>query len=311
MTTGSLAAESDQENLEDSTASQFVVFIVGDEAFAANMAPVQEIIRVPDAVRVPLAPDCLDGLSNLRGRVLPLISLRKIFQFELRDNDEATRAIVIDMGQSLGFVVDRVASVIDVDETQIESAEDINSTISSELLMGLLKDVSGHSMVMLLDFDKIMNRHFEEVIPLIEGRADLGLNQDPEAADEDDIDELQLVSFSVCDQEYGIDINHVQEIVQVPENIVHVPNSPPQVLGLMTLRENMLPLMSLRAIFNLPLAELNERLRHQINAPQRVLLTPTYLHGKYVIRICILSFRTHAPQMQQCLEDIWQALHQV
>jgi len=60
---------------------QFVVFIAGEEVFAADMTPVKEIIRVPDVVRVPLAPAALEGLANLRGKVLPIISLRRLFGF--------------------------------------------------------------------------------------------------------------------------------------------------------------------------------------------------------------------------------------
>lgn len=82
-----------------------------------------------------------------------------------------------------------------------------------------------------------------------------------EGDDEADSDELQLVSFAVAGQEYAIDISSVQEIVQVPDNIVHVPNSSAHVLGLMTLRERLLPLVSLRSLFSLPDREIDERSR--------------------------------------------------
>lgn len=62
------------------------------------------------------------------------------------------------------------------------------------------------------------------------------------------------MSFAVAGQEYAIDIAGVQEIVQVPEKIVHVPNSSQHVLGLMTLRERLLPLVSLRSLFACPTA---------------------------------------------------------
>ena len=91
---------------------QYVTFKVGDELFAVEMNPVQEIIRVPDVVRVPLAPPSLCGLANLRGKVLPILSLRYLFGIPDAESDEATRAVVIDVGQPLGFVVDRVASVL-------------------------------------------------------------------------------------------------------------------------------------------------------------------------------------------------------
>lgn len=251
-----------------STTRQFVTFLVGGEVFAVDMAPVQEILRVPEVVRVPLAPRALEGLANLRGRVLPIISLRRIFGFADQAGDDSTRAVVIDLGQPLGFVVDRVASVINVEPEHIENVESIRGTIDSELLIGILKDVSGYPMVMVLDFAKLIAKEFSEIAAI----AALGKNSGTAAAlatangdeddeDEADSDELQLVSFAVAEQEYAIEIARVQEIVQVPETIVHVPNSQAHVLGLMTLRERLLPLVSLRSLFGLPATALDERSR--------------------------------------------------
>jgi purine-binding chemotaxis protein CheW len=247
----------------DSDTRQFVVFLVGEEVFAVDMAPVQEIIRVPDIVRVPLAPASLEGLANLRGKVLPIVSLRRIFGFAEQAHDDATRAVVIDIGQPLGFVVDRVASVINVEPAQIEGVEEIRGTVDSELLTGILKDVGGFPMVMVLDFGQLIAREFVEIAALAKGTAGMTAvaattqNED----DEESIDELQLVSFTVEGQEYAVEIERVQEIVQVPEAIVHVPNAPANVMGLMNLRERLLPLVSLRSLFGLPPHALDEKSR--------------------------------------------------
>ncbi len=245
-----------------SNTRQFVTFLVGGEVFAVDMAPVQEILRVPEVVRVPLAPRTLEGLSNLRGRVLPIISLRRIFGFDDQVHDDATRAVVIDIGQPLGFVVDRVASVINVEPEQIDGVDSIRGTVDSELLTGILKDVGGYPMVMVLDFARLIAQEFAEIAAL--GKSGSGAAAHVEAnldEEETDSDELQLVSFSVAEQEYAIDIASVHEIVQVPEAIVHVPNSPAHVLGLMTLRERLLPLVSLRSLFGLPAKALDEKSR--------------------------------------------------
>jgi purine-binding chemotaxis protein CheW len=243
---------------------QFVVFLVGEEVFAVDMAPVQEIIRVPEIVRVPLAPASLEGLANLRGKVLPIVSLRRIFGFDEKAHDDASRAVVIDMGQPLGFVVDRVASVINVEPAQIEGVEQIRGTVDSDLLTGILKDVGGFPMVMVLDFGQLIAREFAEIAALARSAAGLTATATgaPHETDEDAVsDELQLVSFSVEGQEYAVEIERVQEIVQVPETIVHVPNAPASVLGLMNLRERLLPLVSLRSLFGLPPHALDEKSR--------------------------------------------------
>jgi purine-binding chemotaxis protein CheW len=104
------------------TDRQFVTFNVAGEMFAVPMAPVQEIIRVPEVARLPLAPAALDGLANLRGRVLPIVNLRRCSACRRAPHDDATRALVINLGQPLGFVVDRVASVVSIEPGEIEPA---------------------------------------------------------------------------------------------------------------------------------------------------------------------------------------------
>ncbi len=242
---------------------QFVTFLVNGEVFAVDLTPVQEIIRVPDIVRVPLAPACLDGLSNLRGKVLPIVALRRIFGFPEHTHDDSTRAVVIDIGQPLGFVVDRVTSVINVERNQLEGVEGIRSAVDSDLLTGILKDVSGFKMIMVLDFHCLIAKEFAEIAALAQSGQIAGLTQTQSETDDsaEASDQLQLVSFSVEGQEYAIDIARVQEIVQVPETVVQVPNSPTHVLGLMTLRQRLLPLLSLRSLFGLPTRALDERSR--------------------------------------------------
>jgi purine-binding chemotaxis protein CheW len=262
MTNDVVSQQDESEDAHESNVRQFVTFIAGDEVFAVDMAPVQEIIRVPSVVRVPLAPDTLDGLANLRGKVLPIISLRRIFGFEEQDYNDSTRAIVIDLGQPLGFVVDRVASVVGVEISKIEDVSSISGTVDTELLTGLLKDIGGHAMIMVLDFAKLIANEFSDIAKLSTSTAAQSLLRQEEKADDAKFsDELQLVSFTVAEQEYAISIEDVQEIVQVPENIIHVPHSDSHVLGVMTLRQRMLPLVSLRKMFNLPFHAADEHSR--------------------------------------------------
>ena len=244
----------DAPHEQGSDICQFVTFMVGHEVFAVDLAPVQEIIRVPEVVGVPMAPASLDGLANLRGKILPIISLRRIFGFEERSYDDSTRAVVIDLGQPLGFVVDRVSSVVSVDRSQIESPGAIKSTVNTELLSGLLKDVGGHKMIMVLDFGRLIATQFtavvktsaDEIVRTIAGSTASDAAPDAQSA------ELQFVSFEVAKQEYAIIIADVQEIVQVPDDVVHVPHAKSHVLGVMTLRNRLLPLVSLRRMFGLP-----------------------------------------------------------
>ncbi|SEP79495.1 purine-binding chemotaxis protein CheW [Ectothiorhodospira magna] len=242
---------------QEADVRQFVIFICGSEVFGVDMAPVQEIIRVPEVVRVPMGPPALVGLSNLRGKVLPIISLRRLFDFDSRDNDDASRALVIDLGQPLGFVVDRVCSVVAVEPEKIEDVSGLSTTVNTEMLSGLLKDVGGFPMVMVMDFEHLISQEFADIARMARGHSAGALAQEQygdEAEDDSEAlqDELQLVSFEVAEQEYAIPIEHTQEIVQFPEQIVKVPRAEVHVLGVMSLRNRLLPLVSLRCLFELP-----------------------------------------------------------
>jgi len=247
-----------------SSIRQFVTFHAGKEVFAVDMAPVQEIIRVPEVVRVPLAPTALEGLANLRGKVLPIISLRCLFGFPEQAHEDATRALVMDvnLGQPLAFVVDRVASVVGVEASRIEDVGSIRTTVDTEVISGLIKDVGGHAMIMVLDFAKLIEREFRQIAAFAKSTGHVSSvsvgNQDEE---EDSSDELQLVNFDVEGQEYAIAIEDVQEIVQVPETVIHIPLSESHVVGVMTLRSRLLPLVSLRYMFGLPERPMDEKSR--------------------------------------------------
>jgi purine-binding chemotaxis protein CheW len=255
------SAAQSQQGKQQGT-QQFVTFMAGDEVFAADMVPVKEIIRVPDVVRVPLAPAALEGLANLRGKVLPIISLRRLFGFPELAHDDSTRALVVDVGQPLGFVVDRVSSVVGVDASHLEDVGSIRTTVNTEMLSSLIKDVGGHAMIMVLDFAKVIEREFSHIAAISKNTAVAGAAQATvQSEEEESNDELQLVSFDVDGQEYAIAIEDVQEIVQVPEAVIHVPRSDSHVLGVMTLRSRLLPLVNLRSMFALGHRDLDEKSR--------------------------------------------------
>jgi purine-binding chemotaxis protein CheW len=200
------------------------------------------------------------GLANLRGKVLPVINLRKVFGLTDKSLDEANRVIVVDLGQILGFLVDNVYSVIEVEETKIESAEDIQSIVKSDFLKGVIKDVGRFKMVMMLDLEKVIEKEFSQAIQTSSQEYEVRSFEKTE--EEEAIkEERQFVSFLVAGEEYAIPIENVQEIVLVPEHITKVPNSESTILGIMNLRNKVLPLASLRRLFGFSEESLTEQSR--------------------------------------------------
>ncbi|WP_432546568.1 chemotaxis protein CheW [Kineococcus sp. SYSU DK004] len=246
----------------------YVTFEMAGEAYALQMERVQEIIRVPELIRVPLGPAALEGLANLRGRVLPVVSLRRCCGLGDAEHTEATRVVVVEAaGATLGLVVDRVTAVVSVEPGQVESAEGVQATVRSELLAGVLKPPPGKGahaaarMTTVLDVQRLVATEFAVLARRAAAtRSSTGWAPAAGAGEEDTSDTLELVSFAVDGQEYALPIDRVQEIVQAPERVTAVPNAAARVLGVMDLRGGLLPVVSLRQVFGLevpPLAANN------------------------------------------------------
>lgn len=243
-------------------AEQFVTFQIQTELFGVPLADVREIIRMPDLVQVPLCPPSLAGIANLRGAVLPVTSLRHVFGVETVAHDDATRVLVVSQGgATTGLVVDRMARVIAADPHDIESGGSMDTTIGSDLLRGVIKRSDG--LIMLLDPSRLTDLGIASgeraARSALRGRP--GGEADQAVTEAAKADEIQLVSFEAASQEYAFPIHDVREIVQVPGEITQVPKAQPHIVGVMTLRDRLLPLVSLRRMFALPEAPVDEQSR--------------------------------------------------
>lgn len=154
---------------------QFVSFIVAGEEFGVNILTVQEIIRPVDITRVPHAPDFVEGVINLRGRILPVIDLRTRFGFPERDRDDDMRIIVVEIGaQTVGFMTDAVQEVLRVDVTAIEPAPELAVGIDAGYLRGVAK--LDERLLILLDLENLLSGDEEEALQ--------GLEEDEEAQED-------------------------------------------------------------------------------------------------------------------------------
>jgi purine-binding chemotaxis protein CheW len=241
----------------DGAPQEYVTFEMQGELYALEMDRVQEIIRLPELVRVPLGHQALEGLANLRGRILPVVSLRRCCGLPLSEHDEATRVVVVETGgATLGFVVDRVAAVVAVEPADIEGAGSVQSTVRSELLSAVIRK-TGARMTSVLDVQYLVDSEFAALSRRSTAQAGAGTwTASTDDGEDDSSDTLELVSFAVDGQEYALPIDRVQEIVQVPERVTPVPNARARVLGVMDLRGGLLPVVSLRSVFGMAVSAL-------------------------------------------------------
>jgi purine-binding chemotaxis protein CheW len=136
---------------------QLVSFKIGNEEHGIDVLKVREIIRMSNITRVPNTPHYIEGVINLRGKVIPIISLRMKFSLPEAENDSRTRIIVMDMDNELmGFVVDSVAEVIRIAVNEIQPPPPIvTGGIEQECLSGVIHHAE--RLLVLLDLEKMFS----------------------------------------------------------------------------------------------------------------------------------------------------------
>jgi purine-binding chemotaxis protein CheW len=134
---------------------QLVSFNIGQEEFGLDIQCIQEINRMVEITRVPNSPEFVSGVINLRGKVIPVIDLRKRFGFPAKESDKNTRIIVVELGNTIvGFVVDSVREVLRIPKSITEPPPTIIAGIGAEYVtaVGKLED----RLLILLDLDRIL-----------------------------------------------------------------------------------------------------------------------------------------------------------
>ena len=135
---------------------QLVSFHIGEEEFGVDILKVQEINRMVEVTKVPNSPDYVDGIINLRGKVIPIIDLRRRLGMPSKGYDKDTRIIVVEMDSKiLGFVVDSVNEVLRINKSIVEPPPKMVGNIDSEFItaIGKLED----RLLILLDLERILS----------------------------------------------------------------------------------------------------------------------------------------------------------
>lgn len=135
---------------------QLVSFTLGDEEFGVDILKVQEINRMVTVTSVPNAPLFVDGVINLRGKVIPIIDLRTRFGMPRKEHDKNTRIIVVELdGKVIGFVVDAVSEVLRIPRSVTEPPPSVVSGVNADYIVavGKLED----RLLILLDLEKVFS----------------------------------------------------------------------------------------------------------------------------------------------------------
>lgn len=136
---------------------QLTSFKLGHEEYAVDITAVQEIVRMSTITRVPRAPGFVEGVINLRGKIVPVIDLRRRFSMASIDATKTTRIVIIQVeGKTVGLIVDAVSEVLRLDAHAISPTPEM---VASEVDSAFFKGVGqiGDRLIILLDLQRLLS----------------------------------------------------------------------------------------------------------------------------------------------------------
>jgi len=150
-----MADKAQEEKRDASEILQLVGFKIGQEEFGINILAVHEIIKIIDITTVPNASEYIAGVINLRGRIIPIVHLRKRLHMPIIETDKNTRIIVVEInGKTIGFIVDEVQEVLRISTDITEKPPELVASVDSEYITAVAK--LEDRLIILLDLEKTL-----------------------------------------------------------------------------------------------------------------------------------------------------------
>lgn len=143
----------DQE--EDTQKGKFLTFILGSENYGLEIKYVTEIIGIQEITAIPEVPEYIRGIINLRGKIVPVMDVRLRFKKPIKEYNDRTCVIVIDIKDiSIGLIVDSVSEVIVIPDAEIVQPPDVGNS-SNKYIKGIGK--VENEVKLILDCNKLLN----------------------------------------------------------------------------------------------------------------------------------------------------------
>ena len=149
---------------------QLVIFELGKEQFGIEIAAVEGIVKMQEITRIPYAPSYMEGITNLRGAVLPVIDLRKRFGLQEEEETRDTRIITVNMDSiKIGMIVSSVTEVLTIDENVIEMPQGMMTSINSQFITGVAK-IDNRLVILLSLADILSSDEKKSAAKVVEGK---------------------------------------------------------------------------------------------------------------------------------------------
>lgn len=136
--------------------AQFVAFRIENQSYAFRIEQIQEIVILDQVTKTPQVPEYVEGVANLRGSIIPIINLRKLFGLEPKPIDSETRTIVVNVGtRTIGCTVDTVSQVVRIAEDAIHPAPDTVSGHGASYISGFAR--VQEQLIVLLEVEQLLD----------------------------------------------------------------------------------------------------------------------------------------------------------
>ena len=141
---------------------QLVIFELGNAQYAIEIAAVEGIVKMQEITKIPYSPDFVEGVTNLRGSILPVLDLNKRFGMPQQEETGETHIITVNMGNvKVGMIVSKVSEVLTIEDNIIEPAPNMVKNINTDFITGIAKIDS--RLVVLIDLSRVLNVDEQEI----------------------------------------------------------------------------------------------------------------------------------------------------
>lgn len=226
----------------------FLSFKLGDITYVIDTTCMQEIIELQETSPVPNAPPFIDGVINLRGKIIPILNLSK--RIGSPSGDVSKRKILIlKMGNTLsGIIVDSIERIFRAEEVEIEEVPPLALAPSNiEFVKGVVK--KDKRILMLLDIEKVLSSDEKNILDLeIKDEMALSIKK------YDESNQLQLIGFTLSNLAHAIEMEKVQKIIKMSQ-LTPLPGVPDFIKGLINLRGEVVLVIDIRSFLGLEITD--------------------------------------------------------
>lgn len=138
---------------------QYIVFKLDEQLYGISIKNIQTIEKIKPIMRVPKVATCIKGVINLRGEIIPVVSLREQFKLELKEYTDKTRIIIVKLEDAMvGLIVDEVKEVVEIENAQVEVVQNVQGKMNTSHILGVGKIED--NIVTLLNLNNIIEEAF-------------------------------------------------------------------------------------------------------------------------------------------------------